>query len=703
MRKLFVILSLISAALLAYTIYDYHQYAAYRLNKAIITGEQTVSEVKNHLDSIFTDGKILADSLAQQVAREDFELKELSGLLSRQAQLHPYLMGITVAYEPYAADSGQARYSLFYNKKIDKFFRIEDRYDYRDTSLVTSRWYTEAIKSGKPYLTEPYFAWVANELVTDYSRPFFRQVDGQKKLIGVVTLTLSLDQFTELVNTFVKGHSGYVYLIDQEGDFITHPNRQNILKHNVFEVIHDDSYAKEMQKALHTQHGHFRYTSHYTGVPSILFYETTRYTNWKIAAVYSYIDLVGSPKELERKIVNISMAGSLLFLFLLILFGRLYKPNTVRLWRLSILITLLFVLNIALFWLLHLDLDYSEQLENRTRVYSINALNSYIHKRDYEQRQLGRSRFLKVPTGIFIDELFVTDSYNMSLSGKIWQKWPVSHDLKDNTGFQFPQASPVGRSVHVELISKDLIDSATWLYTWKFNTTLRIFFDYNRYPLDQHYIDIKIVYPDITDNILLVPDFDSYKVLNPSSRPGMNDNIFLPRFRIIGSYFSFSSSDLKSYFGQKLEKVNPEYNTLEYNIVIKRRFVTPFISFVIPFIIGASIIFFLLYSLNKNKGDNDISGVTVMGVVQGMAALFFSMLLAHITIRNKIPTPHITYLEAFYFVIYIMIILLILVVVMYARSDRYKLLNYQNNLLVKVIYWPLLIGLLYIITLIKFY
>ncbi|HHL53141.1 MAG TPA: hypothetical protein ENJ39_07160 [Flammeovirgaceae bacterium] len=703
MRKLFIILSLISSAILAFTLYDYQQYAAYRLDKAIVIGEQTVSEVKHHLDSIFTDAKLLADSLAQQVAKDNFKHQELSSLLWQQAQLHPYLMGITVAYEPYAADSSQARYSLFYNKKIDKFFKIEEQYDYRDTSLVTARWYTEVVKNKQPYLTEPYFARVARELVTDYSVPFFRVINGQKKLIGVVTLTLSLDQFTELVNSFVKGHSGYVYLIDQQGDYITHPNRSNILKHNVFEVIHDPAYTSKMRKALQTQRGHFRYISNYTGVPSILFYETTRYTNWKIAAVYSYIDLVGSPKQLERKIVNISMTGSLLFLFLLILFGRLYRPNPARLWRLSMIITLLFLLNIALFWLLQLDLDYSEQLENRTRVYSENALNSYTSKRDYEQSQLGKRRFLKIPTGIFIDELFVTDSYNMSLSGKIWQKWPVTHDLKDNTGFQFPQASPVGRSVHVELISKDKLDSATWLYTWKFNTTLRIFFDYNHYPLDQHYIDIKIVYPDITDNILLVPDFDSYKVLNPSSKPGLNDNIFLPRFRIIGSYFSFSSSDLKSYFGQNLEKVNPEYSTLEYNIVIKRRFVTPFISFVIPFIIGAAIIFFLLYSLNKHKGDNDISGVTVMGVVQGMAALFFSMLLAHITIRNKIPTPHITYLEAFYFVIYVMIILLILVVVMYARSERYKLLNYQNNLLAKVIYWPLLFGLLYLITLIKFY
>ena len=92
-----------------------------------------------------------------------------------------------------------------------------------------------------------------------------------------------------------------------------------------------------------------------------------------------------------------------------------------------------------------------------------------------------------------------------------------------------------------------------------------------------------------------------------------------------------------------------------------------------------------------------------MGVVQGMAALFFAILLAHITIRNKIPTPHITYLETFYFVIYLLIILLIIVVIMYSRSERYKILNYHDNIVVKVAYWPFLFGLIYLITLLKFY
>lgn len=92
-----------------------------------------------------------------------------------------------------------------------------------------------------------------------------------------------------------------------------------------------------------------------------------------------------------------------------------------------------------------------------------------------------------------------------------------------------------------------------------------------------------------------------------------------------------------------------------------------------------------------------------MGVVQGMAALFFSMLLANITIRSRIPAPHITYLETFYVIIYMMILMLIVISVVYIRGKDIKWIHYKENVIVKVIYWPVLYGMIYIVTFTRFY
>ncbi len=71
-----------------------------------------------------------------------------------------------------------------------------------------------------------------------------------------------------------------------------------------------------------------------------------------------------------------------------------------------------------------------------------------------------------------------------------------------------------------------------------------------------------------------------------------------------------------------------------------------------------------------------------MGVVQGMVGLFFSLLFAHITIRNRIASPHITYMETFYFAVYIIIIMLIVDVVMFSKNRKLKIIQYKDSLII---------------------
>lgn len=695
-------LLVVSILVFGYAIMDYKWYSQDRLDHVIEKGNTTATQVKQKIDSITLFTKESSDMLAIKLQSGSLSISEIKRLLVLESTKLNHLAGISIAFAPYAINPDQRLLGLFYKNTKRAFIRIDEHYDYTDSSLATSKWYTEPVTKGIASISKPYFGEAAQELVIDYSTPIFiTNKNGNKRLYAVLSYSLAPDKFTEVVNSFVQGNSGYAYLTNRDGDIITHPNRSYILKHKVLDYNKGEEHNSLADLIMQNASGHVNYISPYTLVTSMLFFQTGELTNWKIAVVYSRADLMGNPLVLERKIIHIGVSASLFLVLLLLLILNIKHGETNKLWYMSVAMSILLVLNITLVWIIQLDVDYSEELENRTRVYSNNALNSFVYKKNYEQKLLGKSNYLQIPTGIFIEELLVTDSYNMSASGTIWQKWPVEHDLEEKTGFHFIQASPSGRSVIVELMSKERINESTWLYKWNFNATLRVFFDYNQYPLDQHYIDIKLIYPDMTDKIMLVPDFASYEVLNPSARPGMSDIIFLPRHRIIASYFSFSSLDMKTFFGQNRQDASSEYEALEYNIVIKRRFLTPFVSFIIPFILGASIIFFLLYSLNKDKEDK--SGVTVMGVVQGMAALFFSMLLAHITIRNRIPSPQITYIESYYFVIYLMIALLILLVVMYTRSNRYKILDYRDNLIMKLAYWPVLVGLLYIITLIKFY
>lgn len=700
MKSILLLLFIFSTFGLGWVGYDFYKTNAALTNAGKEISKQACYSVIDKLDSV---SKIEYDHLVQiseTLSSTKFTKDELLVFLKETGRKNTNVLGITIAFLPHRFMDEVNLFAPFYDFKTKELIDIANVYDYTDPQIESSIWFTKAIQADKPILTKPYFGEAAQEIVIDVAIPFYEDTLKKEK-IGVISLTISLDNFTDYVNSFALGNTGFVFTYNSDGDYITHPNRDFILHKNLKSVDGNKNIRKYIAHLINEEEGFFKFETLYTQVPSVIYYAQSKITKWKVAVVFSKTDIVGNPKILKQKAINLSGSLSIFIFLLCVLVFNWHKAEPRQLWLATSLISFLFVSNIGVIWLMHLDFDYSEELSSTTRVYAKNELHHYINRKDRDQIELGHKEYLKIPTGIFIEELEVSESYDMSISGKVWQKWPADRDLKDKVGFYFIQAAPFGRSVKIELLSKDRLEDGSWLYTWQINATIKIYFDYAQYPLDQHYIDIKMMYPDLTEDIMLVPDLDSYEVLNPSAKPGLSEVLFLPKHRIIASYFSFTSMDMKTFFGRDRRNGVTEYQLLEYNIVIKRRFITPFVSFMIPALLGAALIFFLLYSLTKDKDDK--SGVTVMGVVQGMVGLFFSLLLAHITIRNRIASPNVTYMETFYFAVYIIIILLIVNVVLFTKNRNIKLIQYKDNLIVKLAFWPLWLGVLLIITLIKFY
>ena len=681
---------------IAFTAYDFYDAYTQRQISAKKIGSEVCLNIKKELDSVFNQTISNSEILAKDISSNSYSKSRLLDTIRAQAERNSFITGVTIAFEPNTYFPDNNLFSLFYRSDQDKFYEIEDFYDYRNDSLETASWYYKPLKTGTSTYIEPYFGVVADEYVIDFAVPI-KDPDGNS--IGVLSYSLTLNQLAELVRNLVDGSSGYVYLIDQNMDIVAHPNRSEIMQDRIVRFGGSEQRDQLIESLFEKEQGYGEYLSEYTNVESAVFHNTTSNLGWKVAVVYSRTDLLGDPKYLEQRIIHFALAISVLLIFLMLFSLDLEKRNS--LWRFAIFSSLLFFGNMVLIWFIQLDIDYSEDQPNRTRVYSEDALSAFLYKRNQALDQIGVEPYQTIPTGIKVNEMVINESYSIGLSGKIWQKWPKNKDMKAPIGFEFEQAYPGGRSIFTTLESKELIDDEYWLYRWNFSAKLRLFLKYQNYPLDQHFFNIRLSYPDPSEDIMLIPDFDSYEVLNPAAKPGLSDLFFVPRFRVIATYFSFLINPVMTFYGKGTKLKTPEIESLEYNVVIKRRFLTPFVAYVIPFVLGAGMIFFLLFSLSNE--DDGKAGVTVMGVVQGMAALFFGMLLTHITIRNQIPSPNITYLESFYFIIYALIILLILIVVVFYKNPNHRLLGYKDNVISKVLYWPVLFGLLYLITLIRFY
>ena len=111
--------------------------------------------------------------------------------------------------------------------------------------------------------------------------------------------------------------------------------------------------------------------------------------------------------------------------------------------------------------------------------------------------------------------------------------------------------------------------------------------------------------------------------------------------------------------------------------------------------------FIVLYvSSTKEEGR---SGLTTMNVIQSSAGFLFILLLAHVNERNRIETPEIAYIELFYFSMYVFIKLETMALAMLLRGANWKIFIYRDNLVLKLLFWPVLVSIWFVVTLLRFY
>ena len=103
------------------------------------------------------------------------------------------------------------------------------------------------------------------------------------------------------------------------------------------------------------------------------------------------------------------------------------------------------------------------------------------------------------------------------------------------------------------------------------------------------------------------------------------------------------------------------------------------------------------------KVNGKLNEGNALTVIQASGGFFFVLLLSHIQLRRSLLTPDLSYLESFYFVMYGIIALVAAGILFYVKTDEYRWLEYKNNILMKILFFPVLLFLIYLITFFTFY
>lgn len=282
----------------------------------------------NKIDQIFFSTGKVADSLRVVLQNTDLREAELLKLHKAFLESNPRVFGTCIAFEPgILPDKPKGFAPYFYRENGEvKYKDLFSSYDYFDWE-----WYAEPKKQSRPVWTEPYFdEGGGNILMTTYSVPFFRLIDGKRKLAGIVTIDISLAWLQEIISSIRFFDSGYGFIISRKGTFVTHPEVSLIMKSNIFAVaekLEDRQLTAVAKKMVDGDNGFARHTSLSSKKPGWLYYCPLQSTKWSLAVFFPNDELVADLKKTTQTMIFFIIPGVLILLLTVVLVSnRIIAP-----------------------------------------------------------------------------------------------------------------------------------------------------------------------------------------------------------------------------------------------------------------------------------------------------------------------------------------------------------------------------------------
>ncbi len=698
-RIIFIVLAIIALALTVFSVNDYRIYLNDRETSSLDVGKQVVNNISSEIEKVLVQIENRTKTLADSLSNNDIRDQALIQLIESECKSMDQVLGVAVAFEPYKYRDTSRLFSPYYDKKAGKTLYLGQMYDYTDSNVT--KWYTDVIQKGASWIS-PYYGQGAQAMICDYGAPFYRKDStGKSYLAGTVTLTISLQDFTDMLNALSLGKTGYGFIVSSNGDYIAHPINEYVSNKNIITLAEehgDEVFARVGIEMIAQKSGFEQYNNKISDQESFLFYNKIDYANWSLGVVFIKNELLGNAVALRKKLMHIGFSLSLLVLVLFGLYSKIYLLGERSIWKMSVLFSAVLLANISFIW--YITITYSETIESEERYKIVNtaALNRFVSIENEVAKALRLNAPIEIPTGVFINEIEFDDSYNVNMSVTVWQKYHHERTKGIQRDIYFPQTSPFAEAI---TINRQIEDKGTYdLVTYDVRGTYRLNFDYSRYPFDSRQIDLKLKHPNRDKNVMLTPHLEGYKILSQSSNPGINPKAVLPESEVKASYFDYSMESYNSNFGQE-SFIREEFPELHFNVLLKRKFINAFVSNIIPILIVAMMLYFLVYGTSKKEGTNSSKGS--LGIVESSAAFFFVLLLAHIDHRKIVNTPVITYMESFYFIMYIILALVAFNIVMFVKKDNFLFFDYKDNLIVKISFWPMFMLLCFVVTLVRFY
>lgn len=183
-------------------------------------------------------------------------------------------------------------------------------------------WYQQAEKNpGKLIWTDPYIDSFTGKMIVTLAKT----VSYKNQLTGVIAIDITLETLTTMMNQKKIGESGFVFLLDQNGHYITHPNSAKVTQ----DFSKDSLYSK-----MNKKEGSLIGT--YDDKEKLIGYVTNKTTKWKIVGLVDKSEIIDQAnKIIIPNLVTLGIIILIAFFISIISTRSITKPikqlrNTVR-------------------------------------------------------------------------------------------------------------------------------------------------------------------------------------------------------------------------------------------------------------------------------------------------------------------------------------------------------------------------------------
>jgi hypothetical protein len=687
-----IVLSILSGIGAFFLARDYFIRRDALANEAFAAAQSQAVQAATDISAEFGELMSIAQGIADELSAGTLAYTSIETRMRGVVADRPDIDGLSVTFQPFVYDPEQRLFQTYMFKQDDGSFDVlrGATYDYTlptsEQDSINTDWYLDTINDGAQW-HEPFFAVGAQKILVEYGVPFYLTGQGNQSIVaGVVSIDYTLEDVRDLMRELELGETGYGFVMSDQGTFLTHPVAEYVVNRTFFDITSDERLIAAGHNALQGNAGFIEADDLISGETTWYFFEPIGATGWTMGIVLNKAQFEPDSSQTARDQMTVALVASLTVFLVLTTIYHTDRFQFTNFWTMSATFSILCVILIVLAWVLtnrlepHVGVSITSQAE----------LDRYLQS--IEPSPGSTEEPVQIPTGILVQALQFPDPTSVTINGYIWQKYPEESDVQQ--GFTLPQR--IGEEATIEEVRRETVDGME-VIVWYIGVTVRQTYDVMRFPFDHRSIAIRIAPADLTTNVVLTPDLAGYDLVNPRLLPGVDPQATINNWNFQSSRFSYLKERSSTNFGLSDQLGTGSTYELSFNIQAQRVYLGPFIAYLLPGLIAAVMTFAYLMS-GRRVGDND----EIVGALNYAAAIFFVVAIVHTALRDQIAAVGITYMEHIYLLLYIAIVAVAANTFMVARFPLWSIVRYRDNLVPKVLYWPIFAGVMLIATLLIF-